>query len=99
MYRHLTDSGETTSKRGASLPKNRARIAQPRPLMLQKTASSPQRTGATKATKAYENQVEVDFRKSNRKNAIKANSEKKEGADSFTKNSKPYRSPIPNVNK
>mmetsp|Transcript_27430 Transcript_27430/g.24309 ORF Transcript_27430/g.24309 Transcript_27430/m.24309 type:complete len:189 (+) Transcript_27430:12-578(+) len=97
MYKHLTDSGESRSKRGASLPKNRGRVAQPRPLMLQKTASSPHRTNATRVKKAYENQMEVEYREANLRNSNKVKSNKREGLDSYSKNGKAHRSPIPNV--
>lgn len=47
MYNNLTDSSDNRANRGISLPKNRGRVAQPRPLMLQKTASSPERDPKT----------------------------------------------------
>lgn len=97
MYKHLTDSGETYQKRGASLPKSRGRVAQPRPLMLQKNASSPQKTNAARAKRAYENQLDVEYREAHLRNSNKMKLGKKDGLDSYSKASKAHRSPVPNV--
>lgn len=97
MYSHLTDSGESHSKRGCSLPKNRGRVAQPRPLMLQKTSSSPQRTTGLRPKKKFESQMEVEYRESNVRSSNKVKSSKRDGLDSFMGKNKAHRSPVPNV--
>lgn len=96
MFTRLTDSRERADKRGYSLPKqNKSKFTNPRPLILQKISSSPDKSSIGRLRDPYSNSKDKNFKQPGVKN-FKRDEVHAGAANSFCiAANKAHRSPVP----
>lgn len=96
MFTRLADSQERTDKRGYSLPKqDKSKVVNPRPLILQKISSSPEKPNLDRSRGPYSNSKNKNFKQPGVKNFQRQDANVVTANSFCVASNKAHRSPVP----